>query len=48
MFSVYSQGRMLVNYVVKLHAEYHSEQLRKGFEGLYVMYCLHDVFERPK
>ena len=30
---------MLVNYIVKLHAEYHSEQLRKGFEGVYVAYC---------
>lgn len=36
---LYSQGRMLVNYIVKLHAQYHSEQLRKGFEGVYVMYC---------
>ena len=35
-----SQSRMLVNHIVKLHAEYHSEQLRKGFEGVLAVLCV--------
>ena len=34
---------MLVNHIVKLHAEYHSEQLRKGFEGMLIV-CSIRVF----
>jgi len=34
MLCTCSQSRMLVNHIVKLHAECHAEQLRKGFEGV--------------
>ena len=42
MLCMCSQSRLLVNHIVKLHAEYHAEQLRKGFEGVCVLleyYC---------
>ena len=34
MLCTFSQSRVLVNHIVRLHAEYHAEQLRKGFEGV--------------
>ena len=41
LLCTFSQSRVLVNHVVRLHAEYHAEQLRKGFEGVCVLleYC---------